>query len=114
MAARKLSAGKGAGGARLSSFGKNTNNGDSLSPGDMKVPDRMAYKLIGGRPRTDAMSGGGPSVAPNENHGRTDPELKKRRPQFNQRFYQKSTPHPDYLHGNPDSRREIVDEGSLN
>lgn len=97
----------GSGGPRLSSFGKNTNNSESLSPGDMKVPDRMVYKLIGGRPRADFMAGGGPSVAPNENSGRPDPQVGKSRPKFNQRYYQQSSPHPDYLHGNPDSRRQI-------
>jgi len=100
MASKKSS------GPRLSSFGKNTNNSESLSPGDMKVPDRMMYKLIGGRPRTDAMTGGGPSVAPNDNAGRPDPGFgKKKRQQFQQRYYQESTKHPDYLHGSPDGRR---------
>lgn len=106
----------GTSGPRLSSFGKKTNDGDSLSSGDAKVPSRMEYKLVGGQPRvmrTDAMLGGGPSVAPNENAGRPDPELgKKKRPKFNQRYYQKSTPHPDYAFGNTDSRRPIVDDNS--
>lgn len=108
----------GMGGPRLSSFGKKTNKGDSMSPGDMKVADRMTYKLVGGEPRvmrTDAMTGGGPSTAPNDNTGRPDPELgKKKRPHFNQRYYQKSTPHPDYEFGNPDSRRPVVDQGAEN
>lgn len=104
----------GAGGPRLSSFGKRTNDSDSLSPGDMKVPDRYVYKLVGGVPRrTDVMAGGGPTTAPNENSGRPDPELgKKRRNQFSQRYYQKSNPHPDYAFGNTDSRRPIVDDGA--
>jgi hypothetical protein len=115
MATRKT---PGAGGPRLSSFGKKTNDGDSLSPGDMKVPDRYLYKMVGGRPtkiRTDVMVGGGPGVAPNENAGRPDPEFaRKNRPLFTQRYYRKSSPHQDYLFGNQDSRREIVDEGNLN
>lgn len=113
----------GTGGPRLSSFGKKTNNGDSLSPGNMKVPDRYAYKLIGPndaynagmakKVRNDYMAGGGPSVAPNDNGGRPDPEFaKKNRPKFNQRYYQKSIPHPDYEFGNPDSRRPVVDQGA--
>ena len=97
---------------RLSSFGKKTNDGDSMSPGDMKVPDRMVYKLVGGRPHSDVMSGGGPTVAPNENAGRPDPQLsKKPRPKFNQRYYQKSQPHADYLHGSPDGRRSGDESG---
>lgn len=105
MASKKPPVGAGTGGPRLRT---KTNNGDSLSPDDMKVPDRMVYKLIGGRPRTDAMSGGGPSVAPNENAGRSDPGFaRKKRPLFNQRYYQESNKHPDYLQGNPDARREV-------
>lgn len=106
----------GMGGPRLSSFGKNTNNSDSLSPDNMKVPSRLVYKMIGGRPVARAlMSGGGPTTAPNENAGRPDPELgKKKRSQFNQRYYQKSIPHPDYEFGNPDSRRPVVDQGADN
>ena len=93
---------------RLSSFGKQVKRPDSLSPGDMKVPDRMVYKLVGGRPRTDVMRGGGPTVAPNDNAGRLDPQVGgKKRISFSQRYYQKSNPHQDYLHGNPDSRREV-------
>jgi hypothetical protein len=96
----------GSGGPRLSSFGKKTNNGDSMSPGDYKVADRMTYKWTGLRSRDDYMTGGGPSVAPNENAGRPDPQVgKKKRPVFTQRYYKGSTPHPDYLHGSPDGRR---------
>lgn len=94
----------GMGGPRLSSFGKNTNKTESQSPDDMKVPDRMLYKMVGGRPAT-VVPGGGPSVAPNENAGRPDPGLRKKRNQFTQRYYQPSTKHPDYLHGSPDGRR---------
>ena len=105
----------GTGGPRLSSFGKKTNDGDSLSSGDNKVPDRMVYKWTGVRTRDDYMAGGGPSVAPNENGGRPDPEFaRKKRPLFIQRYYRQSTPHQDYLHGNQDSRREVVQEGSQN
>jgi HNH endonuclease len=106
----------GSGGPRLSSFGKKTNDGDSLSPGDMKVSARMLYKMVGGRPqRTDTTSVGGPSVAPNENAGRSDPGFaKKKRPLFTQKYYRPSTQHPDNLQGNPDARREVVQEGSLN
>lgn len=114
----------GAGGPRLSSFGKKTNDGDSMSPGNMKVPDRLAYKLVGPNDpynagmakRTDVMTGGGPTTAPNDNAGRPDPEVgkKKRGGLFSQRYYRKSTPHPDYEFGNPDSRRPIVDQGAEN
>lgn len=92
MATRKAT--PGAGGPRLDTF-KRPN--DSLSPDDMKV--KMNPSI------------GGPSVAPNENGGRIDPNLgpKKKRPLFNQKYWQKSVQHPDYLHGNPDSRRNITE-----
>lgn len=106
----------GSGGPRLSSFGKKTNDGDSQSPGDMKVASRLVYKMVGGQPVARAlMSGGGPTTAPNDNAGRVDPEVgRKHRTQFNQRYYQKSNPHPDYTFGNPDSRRPVVDQGADN
>jgi hypothetical protein len=105
----------GSGGPRLSSFGKKTNDGDSLSRGDMKVADRMIYNWTGARNRDDNISIGGPSVASNETAGRPDPELgKKKRPLFTQRYYKASPQHPDNLMGNPDARREVVQEGVLN
>jgi hypothetical protein len=90
----------GAGGPRLDTFKRPS---DSLSPDDMRVKSKPA----GG------MSPGGPSVAPNETAGRVDPGFgpPKKRPLFNQKYWQKSTPHADYLHGNPDSRRNIGDLG---
>jgi hypothetical protein len=82
----------GSGGPRLDTF-KRPN--DSLSPDDMKV------------------ASSGPKVAPNETAGRVDPGFgpPKKRPLFNQKYWQKSTPHADYLHGNQDSRRNIGDLG---
>jgi hypothetical protein len=87
----------GKGGPRLNSFDPKQN--DSLSPGDMKVKMNPSV--------------GGPGVAPNENHGRPDPGFgpKKRRPLFSQKYWRASTPHPDYLQGNPDARREVVEGG---
>lgn len=89
----------GMGGPRQSTF-KKGQRGASQSPDDMRVPDKVAY-------RADPM-GGGPTVAPNDNAGRLDDAFKKRkRPLFTQSYWRQSQPHPDYLQGNPDARRQI-------
>jgi hypothetical protein len=76
-------------GPRLNSFDPKQN--DSLSPGDMKVP-----MLPKPRPTNRGTMEEARAQMP-----------KPRRPQFTQRYYKSSNPHPDYLHGNPDARREI-------
>lgn len=75
-------------GPRQSTFAKGQ-RGVSLSPDDMKVASRP------GNPRGIM------------EEGRAAMPKGKARSQFTQKYYQKSLPHQDYLHGNPDSRRSI-------
>lgn len=62
--------------------------GVSQSPDDMKVAARPA------NPRGIMEEGRA--------------AMPKRRPKFNQKYWQPSVQHPDNLHGNPDSRRQII------
>lgn len=66
---------------------------DSLSPGDMKV----AMKPLESNHPMNRGTMEEPTAA----------MPKKKRPLFNQTYWQRSNPHPDYLHGNTDSRRVI-------
>jgi hypothetical protein len=62
-----------------------------MSPGDFKVP------ML-------------PNPPPMNRGTMEEPRAmmpKKKRPQFSQRYWKASNPHPDMLHGNPDARREI-------
>jgi hypothetical protein len=76
-------------GPRLNTF--DPKQRDSLSPGDMKVPILPAPRATNRGTMEEPRA-----MMP-----------KPKRPQFTQRYWKSSPPHPDSLHGNPDARREI-------
>jgi hypothetical protein len=82
----------GSGGPRLNSF-------DPKQQGPMRTADNRVAMLPVPRATNRGTMEEGRAAMP-----------AKRRPLFNQRYYQQSTQHPDNLFGNPDARRNNIGE----